>query len=469
MSDKVNIANNVAWRIYPQYTVVLKIANGQYPYHTLIELNGPAANIWKVIAQSMQVSYHQIVSQLGDAYDVNREQLKNDTEIFLAKAMTSGIIDYKGGLKKIQKTKPQSFNDTRTNHRLFITHYHRFQKECIPFEATLELNTSCNQRCIHCYNNNHKEEGLSKEWIFEILDQLSELGTLILILTGGEPLMRKDFFELAAYAREKGFALKIYTNATLINEGIAKEISKMHPMIVETTLYGVSAKVHERITRLKGSFHRTTQGIRLLKEYRVPVGVKFILMKENFKENFYDVTMREIKDYITKELGVGFYGIGSVPLLPKQDGSKAPLRHMVNHRQLMEYLSEIKKFIPYKEKALSTVRRDKEVRECICGSGRTTIHIDSQGNLAPCLLAELEGWNIKEHSIKDYLKHSLKLRQIRAIKREDLTACNTCLFRKFCVLVCIAMNKKICGSYTTPIGIYCEISRTYARIFSKNN
>ena len=78
----------------------------------------------------------------------------------------------------------------------------------IPLYAHLELTYACNLDCVHCYTIPQSKEGLSKDEICRILDELADMGTLYLALTGGEIFLRPDFFEIATYAREKGFAQK---------------------------------------------------------------------------------------------------------------------------------------------------------------------------------------------------------------------------------------------------------------------
>lgn len=96
--------------------------------------------------------------------------------------------------------------------------------ERIPFAVTIELNTTCNLRCEHCYIPKHTDCGMSTETVKRLLDDLRRLGTFELVFTGGEIFLRKDIEEILDYSRDLGFSVKLFTNVTLIDEDIAKKL-----------------------------------------------------------------------------------------------------------------------------------------------------------------------------------------------------------------------------------------------------
>ena len=102
----------------------------------------------------------------------------------------------------------------------------------IPFKLDWELTYRCNLKCAHCYQTglSYGEE-LSTKKIYSILDELASLGCLYITFTGGEILLRKDFLDIAQYARKKNFALRLFTNGTLIDPGTADKIKDFAPVI----------------------------------------------------------------------------------------------------------------------------------------------------------------------------------------------------------------------------------------------
>jgi len=92
---------------------------------------------------------------------------------------------------------------------------------CVPLRAIVELTYRCNLRCVHCYTVGRAgERELGTEEVRGILDQLAGEGCLYLTFTGGEILLREDFFALAAYARRKRFALRLFTNGSFLTTAL---------------------------------------------------------------------------------------------------------------------------------------------------------------------------------------------------------------------------------------------------------
>src|SRR5580698_9638347 len=86
----------------------------------------------------------------------------------------------------------------------------------IPLSVQLDLTYRCNEECIHCYLDHEDHGEMTTSEIKNLLDQLAEAGVFFLTLSGGEILLRKDFFEILEYARSLLFSVKLKTNAVLI-------------------------------------------------------------------------------------------------------------------------------------------------------------------------------------------------------------------------------------------------------------
>src|SRR6476659_2465736 len=94
----------------------------------------------------------------------------------------------------------------------------------VPIGVHLDVTYRCNERCVHCYLDHDDHGELTTAEVKDVLDQLAAAGTLFLVFSGGELLLRTDFFELLEYARALQFDVKIKTNALLIKEAEAKRI-----------------------------------------------------------------------------------------------------------------------------------------------------------------------------------------------------------------------------------------------------
>ena len=91
----------------------------------------------------------------------------------------------------------------------------------VPLSAQIDLTYRCNERCVHCYLDHDDHGEMTTGELKTLLDQLASAGVLFLTLSGGEILLRKDFFEVLQYARELSFCVKLKTNAILIREAEA--------------------------------------------------------------------------------------------------------------------------------------------------------------------------------------------------------------------------------------------------------
>lgn len=154
----------------------------------------------------------------------------------------------------------------------------------------LELTPRCNNNCRHCYINTPADKNdindteLSLNEISSIADQAVSLGAIYCLITGGEPLLRKDFFDIYLCLRSKGLLVTVFTNATLITEKHIKLFEKYFPRSIEITVYGTTKETYEKITRKEGSFHAFTKGLNLLHDSGVKVRLKTVGMRSNLHE-----------------------------------------------------------------------------------------------------------------------------------------------------------------------------------------
>ena len=189
----------------------------------------------------------------------------------------------------------------------------------VPVQAMIELTYGCNLRCVHCYNPTHTaKEELAANQIQRILDQLAEQGCLSLAFTGGEIFTRKDAFEIFDYAKAKGFAVTLLTNATLISPERADRIQALGPHQVEISIYGATQETYERVTRIPCSFHAFLTGVQLLRERTIPLLIKMPVMTLNQHEVLQAKALVE---------GWGIKFVYCTEIFPRVDGSLEPLQY----------------------------------------------------------------------------------------------------------------------------------------------
>ena len=157
-----------------------------------------------------------------------------------------------------------------------------------PFLVQVELTTKCNHRCIHCYNHwrekplGHKT--LSETEVEVIINNLSNSDIPSFLITGGEPMLYPNLmlkaFELG---KNKGLKCSLNSNLTIVTPEIASELKRLEVGVL-TSILSFDDKLHDNITSLNGSFEKLIEGIKILQEYKVPVGVNMVVMQQNIDQ-----------------------------------------------------------------------------------------------------------------------------------------------------------------------------------------
>ncbi|MGB9680888.1 MAG: radical SAM protein, partial [Minisyncoccia bacterium] len=233
------------------------------------------------------------------------------------------------------------------------------ENKSIPLFGVIEPTYRCNLRCVHCYipknkkyTNSQKELSLLE--IKAFLQTVAKEGCLEIVFTGGEPFIRKDFLDIYTFTKKLGIIPSIYTNGTLITRQIADYLQRWRPLFIEITLYGATAKTYEKITGISGSFKKCLNGIKLLKERRVPLGLKVVVMKENLHE-FYAIKK------ISKKFKTPFRF--STVIDAKLDGAKDPFKHRISISKGVEIEMATKEYRKKWKKSSKERKKEMEKRK----------------------------------------------------------------------------------------------------------
>lgn len=141
----------------------------------------------------------------------------------------------------------------------------------------------CNLTCKHCYATSADKDfpgELNTDKVFSVMDDLKDFGVPVLILSGGEPLMRPDIFEISHHAKDMGFYVGLSSNGTLITEDNIKDIVDVGYNYVGVSIDG-TRETHDKFRRKQGSYDEALRGIRLCREAGIKVGLRFTLTQDN--------------------------------------------------------------------------------------------------------------------------------------------------------------------------------------------
>lgn len=157
----------------------------------------------------------------------------------------------------------------------------------LPSAAMLEITERCNLRCKFCYMGNSRIPAydISIEKAFNLIDQLEKAGCMEIILTGGEPLLRKDFLKIYKYIKNKGILISIFTNGTLITQELADYFKDFPPKYVRISLYAGSNEGYKRISGCDfKAFDRIVKAAKLLKYRNINFWFRSVITKLNINE-----------------------------------------------------------------------------------------------------------------------------------------------------------------------------------------
>lgn len=180
-------------------------------------------------------------------------------------------------------------------------------KRHVPLGATFELTARCSLKCNMCYVrlDGSQVDALGREltaeeWIRMGRDA-ANAGTVNLLLTGGEPLLRKDFAEIYSAYCQMGFIITLNTNATLMSEEYFKLFSKYPPTAVAVTLYGAAPETYKKICGDAAGFEKTIRGLELLAKLPMNIEIRTTFTKDNMHELD---AIRAIANRYTKRFGI---------------------------------------------------------------------------------------------------------------------------------------------------------------------
>lgn len=157
----------------------------------------------------------------------------------------------------------------------------------VPRILAWEVTRSCNLNCVHCRAASHRgpyPDELDTGEAFRVLDQIREEGAPIIILTGGEPLLRKDIFELARYGTDKGLRMVMGSNGTLITARAARRIEEAGIKRVSISLDGATRQSHDAFRQVAGAFDGATKGISRLRDQGVEFQINTTITRHNLSE-----------------------------------------------------------------------------------------------------------------------------------------------------------------------------------------
>ena len=326
-----------------------------------------------------------------------------------------------------------------------------FDRRFIPFSTLFELTLRCNMRCIHCGSSagtQRIKELTTDEWI-KVVKDLADLGCKYITLLGGEPFVRKDWYEVAKAVKDNGMALTIISNGLLVDEEMIKKLRKLDLYTVAISLDGGSAATHDKIRQVKGSFEQCEKAFELLKE----AGIKTTAITTVNKLNFDEIP--QIRDYLlNKQIAWQIQvatPIGRFPkelMLTKEEFYSVALFIATNREKYGVDALPVAgaHCFGYHSKILPNISlMPKWVG---CQGGISILGIQSDGGVKGCLSMpdEFIQGNLRKKSLSEIWYAPDFADYNRKFKKENLNGeCKGCKYGKSCRGGCLSVSTSVTG------------------------
>ena len=317
-----------------------------------------------------------------------------------------------------------------------------FQNPTLQFAWFEIVSDDCNESCIHCYAEcmpptyrkamrlsggedevsypkEKKSEKISFERWKQLIDETFSLGCRRCQFIGGEPLLyrgenRETVFDLAEYGKRIGYEfIEIFTNATMLTPEKIQKIKALN-LNIAVSLYSTNETIHDLITKTPGSFEKTVEALRLLKEADVPVRVETVLMRQN------EESIEETQKFVGE---MGFSHKHPDVLRPNGRGENPSI--MPTKKSIVKYSLMLSPSFTITKDILS---RNISGNPCLLGK----ITITDNGDVLPCIFSRnLAVGNVRETALKKIVTGE-KLETIWRSTKDSVLVCQDCEYRYAC-------------------------------------
>ena len=299
---------------------------------------------------------------------------------------------------------------------------HEMPRRC-PTDGTFELTVRCNLHCKMClfrHDDSENAEIMSNEltaeqWI-DMAGQVADAGTVSLLITGGEPLLRPDFCEIWERIYKKGFLITLYTNATLVSNKVIETLEKYPPHKIGITLYGSSPEIYEKVCGNPDAFNWALKGIELLQTLPSKIEFRTTVIKENFadvhnlewlvKEKLRSnsalietrIVMGSVRGACTKVAECRLDAKDNINLLLHRSFEQINQKAKKRGVQLTDYSVNIEPTKPTENKG--DILTEKKATFLGCNAGISSYTISWDGKLLFCQLLEKFAESVVHNSFK---------------------------------------------------------------------
>jgi radical SAM protein with 4Fe4S-binding SPASM domain len=325
----------------------------------------------------------------------------------------------------------------------------------------IEITSKCNERCVHCYiPHDNKVNDIESDLFHDVLEQCKEMNLLHLTLSGGEPMMHKNFCDFLKKCKEYDFSVNILSNLSLLNNEIITEMKMNRLLGVQVSLYSMNSNIHDEITQMNGSFEKTKNAILKLIENDIPLQISCPIMKQN--KDCYDDVLDWAKN---NNIYVGYdYGI-----IARYNHTTQNLSNRLSINEIEEVINNIiandTKYFEQME-GEAEIKKNITLNDIVCSVCHSSLCIADNGNIYPCA-----GWqsyivgNLKETPLKEIWDNSERIQYLRSLYKRDFPKCIQCPEKDFCTMCMVKNANEDNQGYPLVVNeFFCNIAKLNRKI-----
>lgn len=343
--------------------------------------------------------------------------------------------------------------------------------EYMPRLIFWETTAACNLKCIHCRASAvdfQSPDDLTTAESFHLLDEISSFAKPVIILSGGEPLVRDDIYDIASYGTSKGLRMCVATNGTQLTLENAQRLKSSGVQRISVSIDGAYAESHDTFRRQSGAFAACLAGIENAKAAGIPFQINTTITKHN---------QEQIPAILEMAERLGAVALHIFLLVPTGCGKEIADEEMISpqeYEEILNWFYDKSKEVKIGLKATCAphyfrIMRQRAAAEGIkitpethgfeamtkgCLAGTGVCFISQRGDVYPCGYLPLTAGNVREQAFPEIWKHSELFQTLRDDSKLE-GKCGPCEFKNVCT-GCRARAYATTGNYLTeePYCVY---------------
>lgn len=326
-----------------------------------------------------------------------------------------------------------------------------------PFTVAWEITQACALACVHCRASAQPKRDpreLTTEEGFRLIDQIAEMGNPILVVTGGDPLMRRDVYDLIRHASERGLRVSLSPSATaLLTRNNLQKAKDAGVVRIHVSLDGSTPEIHDAFRRVRGSYDRTIRGIQAAREIGLSLQIGTTVTRRNVAD--LPAMARVIEGFGALMWNIFF-------LVPTGRGKEDDMISPQEHEEVLNWMYEISRTVPFDvrttaaqhyrrvvfERTRAELGEKAAIHKALSGAGysfqdglgrpqqgvndgKGFCFISHIGDVCPSGFLQLPAGNVRETHIAEIYRHSrlfTELRDPSLLKGR----CGRCEYRRVC-------------------------------------